>query len=107
MNALARVVVGLVAAPITALINAWAMSTIWSWFVQPQFGAGPSSAAWYGLASIVSLVLIPAAIATTNDKNRQPDDSLARTIALPIGLWLVALSAVAVSWVTGQILGWI
>lgn len=47
-----------VTAPLSALICAWAAGTLWDWFLRPQYGAGPSGPAWFGIATIASIVLV-------------------------------------------------
>lgn len=45
-----------VGAPVCALIVAATASTLWGWFLSPQYGVGPNYAAWYGIALLVSLM---------------------------------------------------
>ncbi len=106
LNALAILATAVLLGFLSALIQAWAMSKLWVWFVAADYGAGPSLSAWYGLAVIFSL---PLGL-VMHDVTRKKDESAGpwlRVIGTAVGAWLGILMVLGAAWLTGTFLGWI
>jgi hypothetical protein len=86
---------------IGALVNSWAMSTLWRWFVAVQYGHGPSMGAWFGLAAIARLV-------TTQTRVRDPDRDAdwSEIVKAQVSWWLLVLVMVGTAWLVGIVTGW-
>lgn len=73
--------------------------------MRPEYGDGPTRAAWYGLANILGLVVGGALYNVPREKS---DLGPAASIAVPIlGWWIGMFFALAVTWFVGKILGWV
>ena len=102
---LALVVLTLVA-PFVSLLMCWTFGVLWSWFVAPSLGAGPSMAAWFGIGCIANIVLNTALITVTRQKV-DADDQILTAFSRQLGVSLGCLAVTGGAWVTGQIIGWI
>lgn len=97
--------------PVNALVSTWAASKYWSWFVEREYGLGPSRGAWYGMFAIFGLALTGLLLTTAkeeyldDDGKKRAATSVAaiRSVIYPI---LIAC-VVGVTFLTGKILGWI
>lgn len=78
----------LVAAPLSALLLSWGASTLWGWFVQPQYGGGPSMAAWYGLSLIAGLFMHGIARDTSKVNGSVIGTVLLKLLSLAVGVVL-------------------
>lgn len=99
-SALISFAIVLAIAPLNALYTAWIFSSIWDLLVRPQYGVGPSYAAWYGLATLFSLAMAPW---------RQKDDedvAVGKTIATIITNSALALMILGIAHAVHAILGW-
>ena len=85
-----------------ALFNAWALHMLWHWFVSMQYGAGPSMAAWFGLASIGRIVTHQVQ-GSSSSKDKEWSDILTDQIAWYLGVLMVLGAA----WATGAVFGWL
>lgn len=94
---------------IIVFVQAWAFSTLWSWFVAPQYGSGPTYPAWFGLSLIAGTVI--GTVLVRSDISRREkdddDDDLSRGILVGVGIILAYFFVVGWSWVVGQIAGWL
>lgn len=101
MKALGILTWTMIAIVISALLNSWAMATLWRWFAAAQYGHGPSMGAWFGIAAIVRLV-------TTHTRIKDPDRdaSWSEIVQAQIAWWLLVLATVGTAWLVGLITGW-
>ena len=90
-----------VIAPIGALYSAWIFSSIWDLLVRPQYGAGPSYAAWYGFALLFSL-----AMSSKRKKDDDADITVGKTIKEVIVNALFALLVLGIAHGVRAVLGW-
>ncbi len=91
--------------PIGALIEAWAASKLWAWFLSSPYGAGPSIGAWFGIMSIVDLV-----VRGMGRANSKQDDAGAQgmdAVGTLIGRWVTMGILLGMAFVTGSVFGWI
>lgn len=103
-TSLTVLVLGLLAiAPATALITGWVMSKYWDWFIARDYGAAPSLATFFGIASIVTLLV---ALATVKIKREKQDSSWGDVI-VSVSAWVGMLLGLGISGLTGKILGWL
>lgn len=86
-----------VTAPLSALLVSWAAGTMWDWFLRPQYGAGPSSAAWFGIATIAGIVLVgPLSNLAKEERN---GSVTAKSIGYLLGIAIVMPVVVGSAWV--------
>lgn len=91
----------LVTAPLYALLDAWACSTIWRWFVARDLGPGLSFAAWFGIGVLISLLITHPASRKTG---KTP--STMRAVEASLTHPVFTLCAVGLSAFVGKIVGW-
>ena len=85
---------------VSAMLNTWAMHTLWWWFAAAQYGAGPTMATWFGLAIIVRLALLKM------DKT-DSDFEWSELVTRQVTVWLLVLAALGSAWVVGATFGWV
>lgn len=88
----------------SAMLNSWALSKLWLWFVSAQYGSGPTLAAWFGLAQIAQLVLVRDDLSKSTDGE---DGAITKMVSGTIGRWIGVLLALGVSWLCGIAIGWV
>jgi len=88
----------------TGLLGATACRMLWSWFVRPEYGSGPSAAAWFGLVSIAEVAISISQVAT---KKWGDYDTLRKLCVASLVTWIGMLVALCVSWTVGAICGWV
>lgn len=95
----------------SSLIQAAALGKLWFWFMAAEYGPGPSMGAWFGVASILGLILTSAQPAKSKSSDKVSDESLDTLIKDMflkwIGTWLGIAGLLGLCWVTGLILGWL
>jgi hypothetical protein len=90
--------------PVNALVSTWGLGRLWDWFLSPQYGVGPTSAAWFGIASAFGTVFMAHEISLAKVEGwGSPTKYAARAMALPIGVGAFVLTC----WLVGRITGWI
>ncbi len=90
-----------VAAPVCAGITVYTASTLWDWFLAPQYGAGPSHAAWYGIAMLVAMLTISLA------RTKTDFDGLVESALFEIlKALLVATVTLGMAFVVREMNGW-
>lgn len=103
--------ISLVISSLLALLVSWQCTVLWRWFCEPSLGAGPSQAAWYGIALIFHGVYVAGTLLSPRDT---PDDKtggwdgwtnryLSRQFALAFAVFWV----MGGSYVLGRIVGWL
>lgn len=93
--------IAVVIAPISALYTAWIFSSIWDLLVRPQYGAGPSYAAWYGFATLFSLAMSPWKKDTDDG-----DFTVGKTVKTIITNSLIMLMTLGIVHAVRAVLGW-
>lgn len=91
---------------LSSLVQAWAASTIWRWFLAPSMGEGPTYAGWFGLACIVA-ILLAGSLVSLPRKEIKRERLLAEVVSSYGFLMFGFVLSVAVAWCTGQIVGWL
>lgn len=91
-----------ISALVSALLDSWAMATLWRWFAAAQYGPGPSLGAWFGLATIASL-----ALQSGPDFKSAADTPWSEVVKKTIMAWLLVLLALGIAWCVGAVVGWI
>ena len=95
-----------VSSVVSALVHAWAMTKIWSWFVMAEYGTGPSMGAWFGISAILTLI-ISAATSTLQTKTDSGKNYFADMIISSISRWLGCFVMLFIVRGTGSVLGWV
>lgn len=95
-----------ISALVTALIESWALHTLWRWFLSAQYGTGPSFGAWFGITAITGLVVGTTITNASLAKNDEEWDAK-KAVAKTIGTWLGILALLGISWAIGSAIGWI
>lgn len=91
-------------APINAYVSSWSMSKIWEWFIQAQYGMGPSLGAWFGINILFYSLSARGLIMVKKDDNW--NSSHMRIIVALV--WSIgSLSMLLSSYLIGSIMGWI
>lgn len=106
MKWLTAFALGLALAPISALIQAKAMSKLWEWFVARDYGTGPSMAAWYGLAGVFSLAITPSLLGMTKEK-KDESKPIESVLSRAIGMWIGTGLLLCFAWFVGFLLHWV
>lgn len=86
-----------VTGPLSALLVSWAAGTMWDWFLRPQYGAGPSAAAWFGIATIASIILVGPLSGIAKDNQDAP--ITAKSIGYLLGVAIVMPLVVGSAWI--------
>jgi hypothetical protein len=81
--------------PFTLLV-AWSCACLWSWYLAPQYGAGPSIMSWVGVSAIVG-VTVGRLLATV--KRVDGAGEMSKVLAVEAGLCLGTLLALGCAWV--------
>jgi hypothetical protein len=89
----------IISGPLNAVIYAKTAGILWDWFLLKEYGSGPSTAAWFGISTIVGLLHIKKSYEFEGP-------ILARAfLAIFIALFLCGLT-LAAAWTTKAIVGW-
>jgi hypothetical protein len=56
-NIIGGLVIAFLLSPLSALITAFYCTTLWRWFVEAEYGGGPSMPAWYGVSAILMILV--------------------------------------------------
>lgn len=92
-------------AMISALIQAWTITKLWTWFVAAEYGPGPSMGAWYGISIILGLI-VGMAILKIDSKDEPWDVVIKTSVNSSIIKWGSCLLLLAICWAVGSFLGW-
>lgn len=104
-NAAALFGLRIILTPVRAIVLAGTCATLWRWFAAESLGAGPSNAAWYGI-SLIAGILVGAS--TINlPKIKDDEQPVIGPLARDLGLLVACGIVLGVSWLTGQIVGWL
>lgn len=94
-----------------ALLEAWALSKLWYWFVAAQYGEGPQLGVWFGIASIAGMLLHNEAsekLALKELKEDDPDyQSLWTASRKTLRGWAIRLITLGVTWCVGLMFHWV
>lgn len=55
-NVIGALVVSVLLTPVSAIIMSFYCLTLWGWFLEPQYGDGPSRMGWFGIGALVTLL---------------------------------------------------
>lgn len=89
--------------PIMALLYAKTAETLWGWFLESQYGNGPTTAAWVGGIYIVSLINTKY---TTDSKEEAEISLLASTLIRFSFIVLVCCFVLLSAWFAKNVAGW-
>lgn len=97
---LALAIAVLVLAPVNALITTWGATTLWDWFVAPQYGAGPKAMTWYGFALLLTLILLgPLARIPRKEEDAEGGEMVLSAIKSAIAHAFAVVAMVGAGWV--------
>jgi hypothetical protein len=92
-------IIFVITGPLNAVIYAKTASVLWDWFLMKEYGSGPSTAAWFGISTIVGLLHIK--------KSHEFEGSLlARALFMVLLTLLLCGVTLASAWLTKAIVGW-
>lgn len=105
LGVLALIAIGSI---VTSLIQSAVLSKIWTWFVAFEYGPGPSMGSWFGISTILGLIVsMVLSSMISDDNNDKPlGEVIKKMIARWVGLWLGCACLLGICWITGSILGW-
>jgi hypothetical protein len=92
------------AALISGLLGTWVFSELWYWFVSAQYGSGPTTGAWFGIATILKLIISGKVKWPVKKDNNY---ALRPAIQKDLLTWCAFLLVLIVAWCMGSVLGWI
>jgi Mg/Co/Ni transporter MgtE len=97
---------------LTALIQAAVLRRLWSWFVAGEYGPGPSLGAWFGIATILGLIIGMATTATTappraSKRDESWDEIIRQSVSHTLARWIGCGVALGMTWAIGSLLGWV
>ena len=104
MYNIGTVLLTFILAVLGSLVMAWCAQVTWHLFVERDLGVGPSLAGWYGISTLVHLLMMSTAV---NLKRRENTNSRWDTLGLVVALTVGSLLTLGSSWCAGKILGWI
>lgn len=88
--------------PLTALLTAAAYGYLWTLTLAAQYGAGPSYQSWYGISTIVSLLVMG-----TRKSGTEKDESPIATAIFTQVLFLIVIGfSILLALLTRAMLGW-
>lgn len=96
-----------------AVMEAFTLHQLWTWFCAREYGAGPSMGAWYGIAAITGLMLFLAKPAPTKKDEAEAADAsnygavLVRSVSVWFSRWFVVAIGMGVTLAFGTMIGWI
>ena len=93
--------------PITALVETATASKLWSWFVRPQYGNGPTYASWYGGIAILTMVFVVNNLGRAQDESFKDGSAITRTAVLQVIICLMCAFILLGAFITGNIVGWL
>lgn len=97
--------IGLIAlALVTTLVMSWASDTLWVWFVNTS---GPGMKGWFAIFTIVSIAFQQNTTQLAKATLEKGESIYKRALSNHIALILGALATVGLSWLTGQVIGWL
>lgn len=99
---LPALVLVVVFAPVGALYTAWIFSSTWDLLVRPQYGGGPSYAAWYGFSTLFSLAMLP----WKQEKDDDDDPTAAKLLSKIFVNSVLMLLILGMAHGVHAILGW-
>lgn len=83
-----------------AWLDAWAIRTIWDWYLQPEYGAAPSMATTLG-AMIILRIITTTYTDNEQQKKRSSWEIVGRTVAYCVARQPIA---VAIAWAIWKVL---
>lgn len=106
MTLLKILIVGFALGPLTALVEAFTFSTLWSWFARAQYGDGPTFSTWFGAATIAATAINLALINVAREKT-DPGRMFTTLVLRHVGVWIGLFGVLATSYAIGLVLGWV
>lgn len=93
----------LVLAPLGALLSTWGATTLWRWYVEPQYGAGPTAQTWYGLSLLLGMMMFGPLANVQRTKSESSNSLTARVIGGAVVHALAVLVVLGGAWVVKAI----
>ncbi len=109
MKALAIFTWFAIASLVNALIQAAVLHRLWSWFVAHEYGPGPSLGAWFGIATILGMIVGMATPmrGRAADRTESIDETIRRGVTATVARWIGCGVALVFAWCVGSALGWV
>lgn len=95
----------LIAIPASALVYTQALSMLWRWYLRPQYGFGPSFEAWYGVSMII--YVLTHHLQQRASQRVLSDRDFGEVVTETVDSWVLIGVAVAITYTTGAVFGWI
>jgi hypothetical protein len=94
---------------VTAFLGAWSLHVLWDWFVAAQYGAGPSTAAWFGIGSILRYALAPMFVRLSSKESKAEGFSaiMIERVGNEVAMWFGIMLSLGMCWLFGMLIGWI
>lgn len=105
MRALGILTWVLVTSVLSVIVQAVAFRQLWTWFVAYEYGVGPSLGAWFGIATILRLMLKLSELDPT-PRNVEPWNA-ERSTKQVIFQWIGIVMVLGSAWSIGSVLGWV
>jgi hypothetical protein len=87
-----------------SLLMAGCAGLVYGWFIERDLGPGPSHAGWFGVATLVHMLMASPLI---NVKKESHESGFGTSIGLVVGLALISVVITLGAYLTGLVVGWI
>jgi hypothetical protein len=95
------ILVGALLSPFTGMLRALVFRLLWSWFLTPQYGEGPTLQTWFGIGVLYSLITL------RRGKSEELSGSVMRRVAESVFFDLMTLGAVIIAAMLARVVwGW-
>lgn len=98
-------VVAAISSPVTALIGCAACRLLWGWFLAAEYGDGPSNGAWFGVSTILGMIVQASTPRKTGDGSQ--DTTLSSLVGSIATRWATIGLVLVVARFVGAVCGWI
>jgi hypothetical protein len=95
------ILVGALLSPFTGMLRALAYRLLWSWFLAPQYGEGPTLQTWFGIGVLYSLFSFRQARAGELPKNvvwHAVENAIVGLLVLGTAIVAAAMARVVWGW---------
>lgn len=86
----------------SALVETFAVHTMWLWFMTVHYGPGPTFGEWYAIGTIISMISMRV---TTN--KTPPENAMAKWWEAMVNRAAILMVALGLAYLTGTVFGWV
>lgn len=92
-----------------ALVQSAVLGRLWEWFLAHEYGPGPSPGAWFGLATILNLMIGMAVPMRERirDRSEPSGQLLRRMMTHSLASWASCGVVLGFAWCVGSAMGWV